>query len=392
MSADTDRATASDSGARLIRRLRKSGKDALASRSADKLASLLTNGSWIYGAGNYGQLIYGLLTAHNFPVHGFIDQRAADPLLRAKASVPIYEPESAANLGDATLVIAIHNFATDQVPVVEWARRCGFDDILIPAELPDVLGPEASSYWLTGRRFAMDHAASIAHLASLLADQRSVDVLDGVASFRVTGDLDHHPPSDLASQYFPPDIPMPSEPLRLVDGGAYTGDSLAAAHAANLRIDAWYAFEPDPENFRKLARSAASASASEALLFPCGLSNTLGQLRFSTGGTAGSRITDEGDSVVQVVSLDDVLHGIDPNFIKLDVEGSEREALAGMQNTLARTQPNLAISVYHKPQDLWEIPLAVHDLLPDHALYLRQHGYNGFDTVLYAVPTRHSDR
>jgi hypothetical protein len=57
-----------------------------------------------------------------------------------------------------------------------------------------------------------------------------------------------------------------------------------------------------------------------------------------------------------------------------------------MKQTLARSRPRLAMSIYHKPEDLWELPFKVRELLPDAKLHVRQHGFNGFDTVLYAIP------
>jgi hypothetical protein len=72
--------------------------------------------------------------------------------------------------------------------------------------------------------------------------------------------------------------------------------------------------------------------------------------------------------------------------VKLDIEGAEHSALEGMKQTLRRSRPRLALAIYHKPNDLWELPLYVHELLPDSKLYVRQHGFSGFDTVLYALP------
>jgi hypothetical protein len=74
------------------------------------------------------------------------------------------------------------------------------------------------------------------------------------------------------------------------------------------------------------------------------------------------------------------------DLIKLDIEGAEAPALGGARRTLARSKPVLALSAYHRPEDLWALPDLVSDLCDGYRLYLRQHACNSFDLVLYAVP------
>jgi hypothetical protein len=74
------------------------------------------------------------------------------------------------------------------------------------------------------------------------------------------------------------------------------------------------------------------------------------------------------------------------DFIKLDVEGGEADALRGAHRTLISHRPVLAISCYHKPEDLWALPDLIDSLVPDYRFYLRQHAFNSFDLVLYAMP------
>lgn len=362
--------------------------DAQDRRSPQRLEQALRRGCWIYGAGGYGRTILRLLEARDIAPLGFIDRRAAEhqllPGLSANALAPAEAtPELAAG---RALIVALHNFAADQRPIVEWARGLGFAEILIPAELPDVLGEQAGSYWLSERAHAARHRSEIAHLIDLLADPKSEETVAALARFRVSGDIAAHPASDLSDQYFPRDLAAAPRPLRLIDGGAFTGDILESAAKLNVEIDEWYAFEPDSTNFAALARSASSPRVHRAVLFPAGLGARSEQIRFSSGEAAGSHAASTGDTVAQVVALDDVLRGVAPTYVKLDIEGFEREALDGMRDTLARCRPRLAVAIYHKPEDLWELPFKVRVLLPDAKLYVRQHGFNGFDTVLYAVP------
>ena len=368
--------------------LRDLAAEIAARRSPDELAASLAAGCWIYGAGAYGRLVHHLLRTRDLPCHGFIDRKAEDPAFRAELPAPVVHPDIVDAPASSALVIALHNFIADQAPVVEWARAHRFTEILLPAELPDVLGPEAGSYWLTGRRHTADHLEQVSALATLLADQRSVDTLASIARFRISADVSLHPPSNLSDQYFPRDLPLPPEPVSLIDGGAYIGDTYDAAVRNGVTLAEWYAFEPDPENFTGLVRTAARADVERIALFPCGLGHTSAQVSFSAGETSGSHAVADGPATttVHIVALDEVLRGASPTFVKLDIEGFEREALAGMRETLRGSRPRLAMSVYHKPDDLWALPFKVHEMFPEAKLYLRQHGFNGFDTVLYAVP------
>lgn len=355
-------------------------------RNATVLTDLLQRGSWIYGAGGYGCTIHRLLSAGGFSVHGFIDRRAGAAGAAALPARAI-TPEALGSPEGATLVVGLHSFGADPVPVLRWARDAGFGTILSPVDLPDVLGPEAGSYWLTGRSHVATHADRLAEVAELLADDRSREILATLARFRVGAGVEAHPPVCIEDQYFPRDLPTLAPGASVMDGGACVGELWAGARTAGVDIDAWFAFEPDPANFARLVEVARGASARHIALFPCGLGGELSQARFASGETSAHLVGEgEGDTVVQVVALDEVLFGIDPTFVKLDIEGAERAALRGMRRIVERARPRLAVAVYHRPDDLWELPLLIHSMMPEAKLHLRQHGHNGFDTVLYALP------
>jgi FkbM family methyltransferase len=144
-------------------------------------------------------------------------------------------------------------------------------------------------------------------------------------------------------------------------------------------------FEPDRENFVRLSKVAA-ATPVPSLCLPLALSNGYQMLSFNAGNGEAGAITKDGSSHVAAVALDDVLHGHAVDFIKLDVEGAEIQALMGATKTIEHFRPILAISLYHRAQDIWEVPKLLKSLCPDYLFNLRQHWFNSFDSVLYAVP------
>lgn len=72
------------------------------------------------------------------------------------------------------------------------------------------------------------------------------------------------------------------------------------------------------------------------------------------------------------------------NYIKMDVEGAEPDALAGAQNLIARFQPRLAISTYHKPDHFWELPLQIKKLNPNYKFAFGHHTQTIGESVIYA--------
>ena len=90
--------------------------------------------------------------------------------------------------------------------------------------------------------------------------------------------------------------------------------------------------------------------------------------------------------MIQCLAIDEAFCNTPVDYVKLDIEGAEAAALEGMRNTIAKYRLRLAISAYHRPQDVWAIPLQLHALLPGAPIFLRQHQQNTFELVAYAVP------
>ena len=96
-------------------------------------------------------------------------------------------------------------------------------------------------------------------------------------------------------------------------------------------------------------------------------------------------MSETGETEVQARRLDDVLAGRKVTFIKMDIEGSEMAALRGAERIIREQRPRLAISIYHKPEDMWEIPSYILQCHPDYKLYVRHYSISDTETVLYAI-------
>jgi FkbM family methyltransferase len=214
-----------------------------------------------------------------------------------------------------------------------------------------------------------------------------VDTLASLVRYRVTGDLLTQPKFNLHEQYLPPRLMRFDGPITFVDGGAYDGDTFRHLSAAGVEISHWIAFEPDPRNFVALTKFAGSLQI-PSTMFPCGLNDTFMQVAFSANEGTSSHLTSslKAEMTVPCVALDDVSHGAMADYIKLDIEGAEQAALLGMRKTISNSKPHLAVSIYHRPDDLWILTQTLAELAPYADLFIRQHCLNAFETVLYAVP------
>ena len=70
----------------------------------------------------------------------------------------------------------------------------------------------------------------------------------------------------------------------------------------------------------------------------------------------------------------------------MDVEGAEREALAGASRTIGACKPKLIVSAYHRTGDLADLALQIHALYPGYRMYLRHHPYvPAWETNYYCI-------
>lgn len=183
------------------------------------------------------------------------------------------------------------------------------------------------------------------------------------------------------NQYF--DVFSPRQNEVFVDGGAFDGDS-------SLGFISWagggakiYAFEPNEKMAKKFQERIKREDAAEVELYQNILWNRRENLSFLED-RAASRVEKAGKKIVEAISLDEVIKRDKVTFIKLDVEGSELKALEGAKNIIVRHRPRLAISIYHKPEDVLELPIYILKLVPEYKFYIRHYDFDMGETVLYA--------
>ena len=233
------------------------------------------------------------------------------------------------------------------------------------------------------KQFFSEHTQELKAAYDSLEDDRSRSVFENILRFRVTRDwsfLEKSMGKDSRStQYLAPEILFSDHEI-IVDCGAYTGDTAEKFYKSipGCRV---IALEPDEKNFELLQQ--CKLEGLKAINAGAWSEDTT--LRFSDTGGETSAIDLSGNSEIKVVALDHISECQLATYIKMDIEGAELEALKGAENIIKSRKPKLAICIYHKPQDFFEIPLYIKKLNPDYKLFVHHHVDDISDTVLYAV-------
>lgn len=342
----------------------------------------------LYGAGNCGRKVFKQLKKKGFRVLCFIDQNAKK--IKQVLEVPCFDLKSRelkkiANT-DTPIVLSVFNYQANTLEISRALHDMGFRSVITYGEIHEKLGL-APEYWIGSRKEIKKYKKRILKVFENLDDFKSKKLFYDHFRMRLQFKNGLHDFPDLDDQYMPLDFPLPDQ-IRLIDGGAFNGDTIRKIIKKNLKLDAVAAFEPDPTNFYKLVKSVRKHQKhiKDSILLPLGLSKKSGHAKFEAGLGLGSRVDVSGSTDVFLVKLDDSLRTFKPTYIKMDIEGSEVDAIQGAQQIIKKYHPFLAICLYHKPEHIWQIPLLVKKIYPKFKIYIRSHGFNGFETVLYASP------
>jgi len=168
----------------------------------------------------------------------------------------------------------------------------------------------------------------------------------------------------------------------VIDAGAWIGDYSAYAASKGATV---YAFEPDTKLYELLCKTRELNKVDgEEKIFPIskGLGSKECKMNLSLDASAGggnSLIIDRGTNeteLIEVTTLDLFvekykLEKVD--FIKVDIEGAEREMLKGAVNTLKTFAPKLAICTYHLPDDPEVLEKIIKEANPDYRIVHLRH-------------------
>ena len=249
---------------------------------------------------------------------------------------------------------------------------------------------------LKSRLYFFRNKNRVKKIIDWLADQESKETFKKIILWRegkLRGEKPFH--GDEEKQYFVNDFFRYGEKEVFIDCGAFNGDTIQYFLSMHINYAKIIAFEPESENFKILKSNYGENP--KFMLINAGVYSKDGTIFFSGSGTVG--IVSETSQAaghetnIAVLSIDGLFLQEKVTLIKMDIEGSEMEALKGAKETIRRDKPKLAICIYHSNEDMLNIAEWIHALVPEYKLYVRHHGreygvhlvMGPAETVLYAT-------
>ncbi|MBD5545746.1 MAG: FkbM family methyltransferase [Lachnospiraceae bacterium] len=165
----------------------------------------------------------------------------------------------------------------------------------------------------------------------------------------------------------------------ILDCGAFNGDTARLFRKLTNNNCEVYCFEPVTENYNEMTEWIRRESIENVHAIHVGvgkekhMDKVYSTEEKTTKGAVGTNRFNSKSPVVseiQVDSLDNMLGEKKVDYIKMDIEGAEMDALRGGEKIIEKNHPQMLISAYHKIADMWEVPEFVLSIHPDYQLFL----------------------
>ncbi|WP_324172943.1 FkbM family methyltransferase [Sulfurimonas sp.] len=230
-----------------------------------------------------------------------------------------------------------------------------------------------------------NHHKEYAYLYNLLEDVRSQEVFTKVLNFKISFDFEFMQgfTNNHDEQYFDKDIIPNIKNICFVDGGAYVGDTLPNIIKNFPDFKKIYAIEPNNLHINIAKRNFSDTKGIEFINCGLGAKQELG----STNEDNNQNNCDHNYQATNINTIDNIVKE-KVDFIKLDIEGAEQDAIDGSREIIKKYKPILAICIYHKAEDWYKIPQKVLDIESEYKVYLRHYMEGIFESVLYFIPKK----
>ncbi len=241
------------------------------------------------------------------------------------------------------------------------------------------------------REYVKNNIGRFETVYKMLEDEASKRVMLNCMAGWITSDCNYYEKTASSSQYFPDIVrKVISGEEVFVDVGAFDGDSIEEFLncVGGDKFKKVIAFEPEPISFNK-GKDKYSDPRISFYQYGVGNKNDTMNIVYANGAEGTMLSAGKGeqkeDRKVEIIRLDDFIQD-KVTYVKMDIEGMELEALKGAERSIKRDTPKLAISIYHKMEDMIEIIDYINRINPKYKFYMRHYwDCSGTDVVLFAL-------
>lgn len=340
-----------------------------------------------YGMGDGADKLFAVLEDRGLTV---ADTFASDGFVRGQLfhgrRVLSYS-EAIAKYDDPVILIA---FGSSRREVLDAVLRLNAVHTVRVPELPVTVEPGERITPFDADFFA-SHREEIARAEALFEEERSRALYRRMLAFRLGGRWEDlmadTSPADAQYSLFEADYGF------ILDLGGYCGDS-ARYYLSRFPNAVILSAEPDPGSFRRLEKFALSEGGGRVIPLRAAAWDRRETLMFSAKGNRNSSLLSGGSGAVGVTAEalppDEMAGERRVGLIKYDVEGAEARALMGSRELFSRDAPDLLLSLYHRKEDIFALPLLLDRLLREsgagaYRFFLRREpGFPGWDLNLIA--------
>lgn len=332
----------------------------------------------LYGMGDGADKILNVCENKGIKIHGVF---ASDEFVRYQNFRGFTVKKYSELKEEFSDIIVLVSFATRLGDVLERIYSLASYDELYAPDVP-VFGDG-----LFDSEYFSSHFHLFNKVYDLLSDEQSRLVFRNVIAYKLTGDISllKKCETDVTEAY--KNIICPANNSTYVDIGAYNGDTLKEYMSfAGNNISA-VCFEPDTRNFRKLQAECEKMPAADIKLVNAAAWNKNEELIFYSRSGRNSAHTTAHQGLkaktITAVRVDDYIDK-HVDFINIDAEGSDAEAIEGLSETISKYHPVISCAVYHRNEDMFSIPLLLASKYVNCRLYLRHFPYvPAWDTNIY---------
>lgn len=327
----------------------------------------------LFGAGQYGAAVIEFLKGRGLNIRAIIDS----------------SPSKIGKKIQGIEIVGVDNILAKEAEIILGTARHAIGDI-------KKVIPKSANFASFDTWYLHEYYSEYKFLYESFSDSRSRRCLVAILLTMLTGDERYCAEIAEGNQYFalPQFINQGTE--YFVDAGAYVGDTIEKfIWAQNGAFRKIYAFEPGPKQWTALntrlyrLTKEWALDSSKVILLNAGLGkeSSFATLNIHDNHLLGANLitsTEKTDQCsISVESLDNILNGEPVTFLKADIEGMEMDMLWGAEKSINKFKPKMALSVYHKPDDLIKISSFIRNIDKNYKMALRQHSPLLMDTTLY---------